>query len=105
MPMLEQDQDNQGYCQKLITRILCGIYSLYVCVTGNVKVEIVVRVCDVNLHFWPESALLHSFQHVYENNLCWEQIFFECDFYFQCFNYNISKPVTQHYYTWLDYFI
>lgn len=28
----------------------------------------------------------------------------ECDYHFQRFNYNISKPVTQHYHD-MDYFI
>uniref|UniRef100_A0A667ZCY8 Leucine zipper tumor suppressor family member 3 n=1 Tax=Myripristis murdjan TaxID=586833 RepID=A0A667ZCY8_9TELE len=36
---MEKDQENQGYCQKLSTRILCGIYSLSVRVSGNVKVD------------------------------------------------------------------
>lgn len=63
MSVIGKDQDNQGYCQKLITN---NIYSLYFYVTGNVNVELVDKVCDVNLRFWPQSALLHSYQHIRE---------------------------------------
>ena len=56
-----------------------------------------VRVCDVNFHFWPESALLHSFQHVEENKLMLgidqKKKHPECDYHFQCFNYITAKQL------------